>query len=89
MTTRKKIENDRSFFRKIVFTSSDLTEINEKLFLTFDIGKQNIKSDLIFDDNIFLSELKKCLSSKSIERLGEQFFEGKISTTQILNVFNK
>ncbi|AET66376.1 hypothetical protein Desor_0686 [Desulfosporosinus orientis DSM 765] len=86
-TVRKKIENDRSFFRKIVLTSSDLTEISEKLFLTFNIGRENSRNDLIFNDKNFLTELKKCLSSRSIERLGEHFFEGNIPITKMLNLF--
>ncbi|PEB61978.1 hypothetical protein COM86_21705 [Priestia megaterium] len=72
--TRKKIENDRQYFRKILLSEKDYP-FSHKLPLILDIKPSN--KFILFDDHHFLEELKQYLSTGTIERIGQGFFEGE------------
>lgn len=72
--TRKKIENDRHFFKKILLTEEDYP-FSFKLPLLLDIKPH--EEFVVFNDYHFLQELKGFLSTHTIESIGLDFFEGK------------
>lgn len=78
---RKKIENDRHYFRKIVLTPRDRTPEDrpyaDRLPFFLDIMPTEDKF-LMFGDVQFLQELEFHLSQGAVQRLGRGFFEGEI-----------
>ncbi|RCW52062.1 ABC-three component system middle component 1 [Paenibacillus prosopidis] len=77
---KKKIENDRSYFRKIVITSRD-ERPEKKLPIYLELGVQDT---LLFEEKDFLMELKGILKNETVEILGSNFFESSKMQNSIL-----
>jgi hypothetical protein len=71
---RKLIENDRRFFKKIVFTNNELN-LNRLPFMFDFIKHIENKGNIIFQDSMFLESLRGVLSENAINLLGESFFK--------------
>lgn len=82
---RKLIENDRHYFRKIVITKSDAPYINR---IPFVLDLTSDKELLIFNDNEFFEEFRKCLKQSTLSKLPGDFFNPKLTTDQLTDFFS-
>lgn len=82
--TRKRIGNDRQYFKKIVLTESDYP-YSHKLHLLLDIKPEN--EFIIFNDFHFLKELESHLSQKTVEKMGTNFSEGRYTEEEVYKKF--
>ncbi|PFX61617.1 hypothetical protein COL36_10435 [Bacillus wiedmannii] len=69
INTRKSIENDKTFFRKLIITPNEILE--NKLLLTLEIEEEK---DFIFENSQFLLEFEKTLTPQAKEKLKQDFF---------------
>jgi hypothetical protein len=81
---RKKIENDRLYFRKIILSEQDYP-FTDKLPFLLNIDPN--EEFLMFNDLHFLQELKQCLTPKTVERIGQDFFEGNFTEEDLYKKF--
>ncbi|MFD6442536.1 ABC-three component system middle component 1 [Peribacillus sp. NPDC060186] len=81
---RKKIQNNRQYFKKIILTRGDYP-FTDKLPITIDIKQEN--EFILFNDLHFLQELKSHLSQKTVERIGEDFFQGNSTNENFYKKF--
>ena len=80
----KKIENNRLYFKKIILTKKDYPFVN-KIPLNIQIKQEN--EFILFNDFHFLQELKSYLSPTTIERVGNDFFEGNFTSEEFYQKF--
>lgn len=76
-STRKIIENDKKFFKKIVISNNEIDQYRIPFILNIlddGINDESGAKSILPQENIFLTNLKSTLSGVALEMFGDEFF---------------